>query len=121
MATQVFADEELELLREFPEIGRDELARFFTLTPADVAFVDPAGPGPPVRPPVRPAVPAADALHGCGLRQLELPIAGIRADHRRGTSSRSPVPDATEQAGATALCAFATSLMVVRCRLQRTL
>jgi uncharacterized protein DUF4158 len=41
VATQVFADEELERLREFPEIGRDELARFFTLTPADVAFVDP--------------------------------------------------------------------------------
>ncbi|MGP3963422.1 DUF4158 domain-containing protein [Nonomuraea sp. 3N208] len=47
MATQVFADEELERLRGFPEIGRDELARFFTLTPADVAFVDPGrGRGP---------------------------------------------------------------------------
>jgi hypothetical protein len=47
VATQVFADEELERLREFPEIGRDELARFFTLTPADVAFVDPGrGRGP---------------------------------------------------------------------------
>lgn len=40
MAAQVFA-EELERLRGFPEIGRDELFRFFTLTPADVAFVDP--------------------------------------------------------------------------------
>nr|WP_245657650.1 DUF4158 domain-containing protein [Herbidospora mongoliensis] len=30
-----------------PEIGRDEPARFFTLTPADVAFVDPGrGRGP---------------------------------------------------------------------------
>ncbi|MFI7612771.1 DUF4158 domain-containing protein [Nonomuraea terrae] len=47
MATQVFADEELERLRGFPEMGRDELARFFTLTPADVAFVDPGrGRGP---------------------------------------------------------------------------
>lgn len=47
MATQVFADEELERLRGFPEIGRDELFRFFTLTPADVAFVDPGrGRGP---------------------------------------------------------------------------
>jgi len=47
VATRVFADEELERLREFPEIGRDELARFFTLTPADVAFVDPSrGRGP---------------------------------------------------------------------------
>jgi uncharacterized protein DUF4158 len=41
LATQVFADEELERLRGFPEVGRDELFRFFTLTPADVAFVDP--------------------------------------------------------------------------------
>jgi len=41
LATQVFSDEELERLRRFPEIGRDELFRFFTLTPADVAFVDP--------------------------------------------------------------------------------
>jgi hypothetical protein len=40
LATQVFADEELERLRGFPEVGRDELFRFFTLTPADVAFVD---------------------------------------------------------------------------------
>lgn len=47
MATQVFADEELERLRGFPEVGRDELFRFFTLTPADVAFVDPGrGRGP---------------------------------------------------------------------------
>lgn len=47
MAAQVFADEELERLRGFPEIGRDELFRFFTLTPADVAFVDPGrGRGP---------------------------------------------------------------------------
>jgi hypothetical protein len=43
----VFADEELEGLRRFPEIGREELFRFFTLTPADVAFVDPGrGRGP---------------------------------------------------------------------------
>ena len=47
MATQVFADEELERLRGFPEIGREELFRFFTLAPADVAFVDPGrGRGP---------------------------------------------------------------------------
>lgn len=47
MATQVFADGELDRLRGFPEIGRDELFRFFTLTPADVAFVDPGrGRGP---------------------------------------------------------------------------
>lgn len=47
MAVQVFTDEELEGLRRFPEIGREELFRFFTLTPADVAFVAPGrGRGP---------------------------------------------------------------------------
>lgn len=39
--------EQLERLRSFPEIGRDELITHFTLTPADVAFVDPGrGRGP---------------------------------------------------------------------------
>jgi hypothetical protein len=33
----VFPDDELDRLRGFPKIGRDELFRFFTLTPADVA------------------------------------------------------------------------------------
>ncbi len=47
MATRVFADGELARLREFPEISREELFRYFTLTPADVAFVDPGrGRGP---------------------------------------------------------------------------
>ncbi|KAF0846838.1 Tn3 family transposase [Nocardia caishijiensis] len=47
MATRVFADEELARLREFPEIGREEMFRFFTLSPADLAFVDPGrGRGP---------------------------------------------------------------------------
>ncbi|MFC5958455.1 DUF4158 domain-containing protein [Streptomyces pratens] len=41
MATRVFSDNELELLRGFPEINREELIRFFTLTPADVGFIDP--------------------------------------------------------------------------------
>jgi hypothetical protein len=41
LATQVFADEELERLRGFPEIGREELFRFFTLAPTDIAFIDP--------------------------------------------------------------------------------
>jgi hypothetical protein len=35
----VFSDEEFEQLRGFPEIGRAELIRFFTLTPADEVFV----------------------------------------------------------------------------------
>jgi hypothetical protein len=43
----VFTDEELEALRRFPDIGRDELFRFFTLTTADAAFVYPGrGRGP---------------------------------------------------------------------------
>ncbi|MET3140567.1 UNVERIFIED_ORG: hypothetical protein ABIB13_000259 [Arthrobacter sp. UYEF2] len=47
MVVQFFTDEELEGLRRFPEIGREELFRFFTLTPADVAFIDPGrGRGP---------------------------------------------------------------------------
>jgi len=41
VATRVFADDELERLRGFPEINKEELIRFFTLTPADVGFIDP--------------------------------------------------------------------------------
>ncbi len=39
MATQVFSEAELERLRGFPDIEREQLVRFFTLTPADDAFV----------------------------------------------------------------------------------
>lgn len=47
MVAPVFTDAELEALRRFPEIGREELFRFFTLTPVDIAFVDPGrGRGP---------------------------------------------------------------------------
>ncbi len=47
MVAPVFTDEELEGLRRFPEIGREDLFRFFTLAPADVAFIDPGrGRGP---------------------------------------------------------------------------
>jgi hypothetical protein len=41
VATRVFADEELARLREFPEISREELYRFFKLTPSDLAFIAP--------------------------------------------------------------------------------
>lgn len=40
-ATRVFADEELERLRGFPEISWEKLFRHFTLAPADIAFVAP--------------------------------------------------------------------------------
>src|SRR5450756_753757 len=43
----MFSREQYEQLRSFPEISRDELFRYFTLTSADAAFVDPgAGRGP---------------------------------------------------------------------------
>jgi hypothetical protein len=42
VATRVFSKEELAQLRGCPEITRAELIRFFTLTAADRAFVDPA-------------------------------------------------------------------------------
>jgi hypothetical protein len=47
VSTRLFSDDQLEQLRSFPDIGRDDLIRFFMLTPADVAFVDPGrGRGP---------------------------------------------------------------------------
>ena len=47
MAARLFSDAHLEQLRSFPDIDRDQLIRFFTLTPADVAFIDPGrGRGP---------------------------------------------------------------------------
>jgi hypothetical protein len=47
---QVFADEELARLREFPEVSREELYRYFTLAPADIAFLTPGrGRGPAER------------------------------------------------------------------------
>jgi hypothetical protein len=47
VSTRMFSEDQLEALRSFPDIGRDDLIRFFTLTPADVAFVDPGrGRGP---------------------------------------------------------------------------
>jgi hypothetical protein len=47
VSEKMFSREQYEQLRSFPEISRDELFRYFTLTSADVAFVDPgAGPGP---------------------------------------------------------------------------
>jgi hypothetical protein len=47
MASRLFSDDQLEALKGFPDIDKDELIRFFTLTPADVAFVDPGrGRGP---------------------------------------------------------------------------
>src|SRR6266446_4541481 len=39
--------DQLEQLRSFPDTSRGDLIRYFTLTPADIAFVDPGrGHGP---------------------------------------------------------------------------
>jgi hypothetical protein len=47
VAARLFSEEQLEQLRSFPDIGRDDLIRYFTLTPADVAFLHPGrGRGP---------------------------------------------------------------------------
>jgi hypothetical protein len=72
LATRVFADQELEALRKFPKIGRDELFRFFTLTLVDVAFIDP-GRGPGTCGPAR-----------AGHHLVHAAVAGIRAGRRNG-------------------------------------
>ncbi len=41
MSEKMFSREQYEQLCSFPEISREELFRYFTLTPAEVAFVDP--------------------------------------------------------------------------------
>jgi integrase len=43
LATQFFSDEQMEGLRRYPDIGREELVRFFTLTGRDQAFIDNQG------------------------------------------------------------------------------
>ncbi|MCE7006388.1 hypothetical protein LWC34_26660 [Kibdelosporangium philippinense] len=61
----------------FPEIGRDELFRFFPLAPAEVAFVDPGrsrGPGGPARSgrgPVHVAVAGFRARQGVSTLELK--------------------------------------------------
>jgi hypothetical protein len=40
VAARMFSEEQLERLQSFPDLARDDLIRYFTLTQADVAFVD---------------------------------------------------------------------------------
>ena len=40
LATQFFSDEQMERLRSYPDIGREELIRSSTLTRKDLGFVD---------------------------------------------------------------------------------
>ncbi|MER5326551.1 DUF4158 domain-containing protein [Streptosporangium roseum] len=47
MSEKMFSEDQLEQLRSFPDIGRDDLIGYFTLAPSDLAFVDPGrGRGP---------------------------------------------------------------------------
>lgn len=93
MATRVFADEELARLREFPEISREELFRYFRLTPADIAFVDPGrGRGP------------ADRL-GVAVALCTLPWLGF-------------VPDRVASAPAVAVARLADQLKVAAAELR---
>ena len=72
----MFSEEQLEQLRSFPDIGRDDLIRYFTLTQADMAFVDPGrGRGP------------ADRL-GLAVQLCTLPWLGFVPDE---VSSAPPV------------------------------
>lgn len=41
MSTRMFSEDQLEQLRSCPDIGRDDLIRYFTVPPTDVAFIDP--------------------------------------------------------------------------------
>ncbi len=45
MATRFPSDERVERLRSFPGIGKEEPYRHFTLTRADLAFIDNIGKG----------------------------------------------------------------------------
>src|ERR1022692_1874007 len=76
VAARMFSEEQLEQLRSFPDIGRDDLIRYFTLTQADVGFVDPGrGRGP------------ADRL-GLAVQLCTLPWLGFVPDE---VSSAPPV------------------------------
>ena len=76
MTARMFSEEQLEQLRSFPDIGRDDLIRYFTLTRADVGFVDPGrGRGP------------ADRL-GLAVQLCTLPWLGFVPDE---VSSAPPV------------------------------
>lgn len=71
MAFRLFSDDQLEALEGFPDIGKDELIRVFTLAPADVAFADPGrGRGP------------ADRL-GLAVQRCTLPWLGFVPDDVR--------------------------------------
>jgi hypothetical protein len=68
----IFAEDQLERLRTFPGIGRDDLIRYLTLMPADVAFLDPGRGG--------------GRLTGSGLPlRRDVAVAGVRAPPANNT------------------------------------
>jgi Domain of unknown function (DUF4158) len=78
VAARMFSEDQLEQLRSFPDVGKDDLIRFFTLTPADIAFVDPGrGRGP------------ADRL-GLAVQLSTLPWLGFVPDEAPGAEENRP-------------------------------
>ncbi|MGK5553794.1 Tn3 family transposase [Actinomadura kijaniata] len=67
MSTRFLPDEQVERLRSFPGIGREELIKYFTLTPREHAFLDAPGRG-------------ADARVGLALQLCTLPWLGFVPD-----------------------------------------
>ena len=106
MAARMFSEEQPEQLRSFSDLGRDDLIRYFTLTQADMAFVDPGrGQGPADRLGLavqlctlpwlgscrRPDRPRADASPWL-LASNELGPSKDVGAHPPGDSITSPVP-----------------------------
>jgi 3-hydroxyisobutyrate dehydrogenase-like beta-hydroxyacid dehydrogenase len=87
MATRVFSEEEVDRLRRFPEISREELIRFFTLTDADelfarfLAFVHGVG-----------RIIMGDKVTVLGLGPMGTALAGafLAAGHRTTVWNRTP-------------------------------
>jgi hypothetical protein len=92
-ATQVFSDAELERLRRFPEISRDELSRFFTLTIPALATSTSSWSG--TRPGTRAACPKPPHSNPrCCDRAPPSPFDGTkgRARHHESLDQSGPVP-----------------------------
>jgi Tn3 transposase DDE domain len=71
VATRLSSDDQLEQPQSFPGIGKDDLIRFFTLAPADVAFVDPGrGRGPATVSAFRSSSARCPGLGSCRMRWL---------------------------------------------------
>lgn len=87
------SDDELDQLRGFPEINKEELILFFTPTPADVGFIGPGRGGSP-KDRLGLAVQASLEVHGVrvGARAMEHVCCGDVAANR-GVASSCPGSD----------------------------